>query len=146
MGSYKKLAALAVAHLAIMYAATYALVAEASHAYLNLNRLYMAVLMVAPMVILMIATMKNMYTDESVNRVIVTGAATALLASLLLLRTQASIGDTQFLRSMIPHHSSAIVMCREGNFGDPEIRTLCDQIVRSQTEEIRQMKAILVRK
>jgi uncharacterized protein (DUF305 family) len=62
-----------------------------------------------------------------------------------LIRTQTTIGDTAFLRSMIPHHSGAILMCREASIRDPEIKALCGQIIRSQAQEIDQMKAILAR-
>ena len=44
---------------------------------------------------------------------------------------------------MIPHHSGAVLMCREAELSDPELRTLCQQIIRNQREEIAQMKAIL---
>lgn len=46
---------------------------------------------------------------------------------------------------MIPHHSSAILMCQESELSDPEIVMLCEEIVKSQEEEIAQMKAILAR-
>jgi uncharacterized protein (DUF305 family) len=46
---------------------------------------------------------------------------------------------------MIPHHSSAIVMCEESTITDPEIVTLCGQIVKAQKEEIAQMQKILSR-
>jgi len=59
---------------------------------------------------------------------------------------QLLIGDTQFLRSMIPHHSGAILMCERGKISDPEINTLCGQIIQSQKQEIDQMKQILTRK
>lgn len=49
------------------------------------------------------------------------------------------------LKSMIPHHSSAIVMCEESSLTDPEISTLCDEIVKTQREEIAQLKGILER-
>ena len=44
---------------------------------------------------------------------------------------------------MIPHHSSAILMCEQAAISDPEIIDLCEQIVQSQEEEIAQMKALL---
>ena len=62
------------------------------------------------------------------------------------MRTQAGIGDGEFLRSMIPHHSGAILMCREARLTDPEIIALCNGIVRSQAAEIAQMEAILQRR
>ena len=46
---------------------------------------------------------------------------------------------------MIPHHSGAILMCREASLRDPELKTLCQDIIRSQQQEIEQMKGILAR-
>ena len=43
---------------------------------------------------------------------------------------------------MIPHHSGAILMCEKAQISDPEIASLCQRIIRSQAEEIEQMKAI----
>jgi uncharacterized protein (DUF305 family) len=55
------------------------------------------------------------------------------------------IGNKDFLRSMIPHHSGAILMCNEASITDPEIVALCRAIVQSQEQESAQMEAILVR-
>jgi uncharacterized protein (DUF305 family) len=55
------------------------------------------------------------------------------------------VGNDQFLRSMIPHHSSAILMCQQSQLTDPEIIQLCQEIIASQKEEITQMQAILAR-
>jgi uncharacterized protein (DUF305 family) len=62
-----------------------------------------------------------------------------------LIRTQTTIGDRRFLRSMIPHHSGAIPMCSEALPTDPEIVALCRRVERSQAEEIDETKAILAR-
>jgi uncharacterized protein (DUF305 family) len=37
-------------------------------------------------------------------------------------------------------------MCEQANIKDPEIKTLCGEIIKSQAEEIDQMKGILKRK
>jgi uncharacterized protein (DUF305 family) len=66
-------------------------------------------------------------------------------ASFAAMRTQAAVGNEQFLRSMIPHHSGAILMCEQASITDPEIAALCTQIVRSQREEIARMQEILKR-
>jgi uncharacterized protein (DUF305 family) len=44
---------------------------------------------------------------------------------------------------MIPHHASAILMCEKAPIRDAEIRQLCQSIIASQADEIRQMKAKL---
>jgi uncharacterized protein (DUF305 family) len=59
------------------------------------------------------------------------------------IRNQWGIGDSQFLRSMIPHHSGAILMCEQSSIEDPEITRLCTAIVASQQKEIDQMRAKL---
>lgn len=55
------------------------------------------------------------------------------------------VGNEQFLRAMIPHHSSAILMGREASVTDPEIAKLCGEITCSQEAEIDEMRAILER-
>jgi uncharacterized protein (DUF305 family) len=43
---------------------------------------------------------------------------------------------------MIPHHSGAILMCREADITDSELRSLCEEISRAQREEIERMERI----
>ena len=59
------------------------------------------------------------------------------------IRNQTAVGDKQFLRSMIPHHSGAILMCSEANISNAKILNLCKTIIKSQQDEINQMNAIL---
>jgi uncharacterized protein (DUF305 family) len=68
-----------------------------------------------------------------------------LVVLFICIRQQTWIGDRQFLRSMIPHHSGAILMCERASIADPEIKELCKTIVLGQQSEIDQMKAILNR-
>ena len=56
--------------------------------------------------------------------------------------SQTLIDDRQFIASMIPHHSGAILMCREANLADTELKTLCQQIVEAQRSEIEKMESI----
>lgn len=67
----------------------------------------------------------------------------ALAGFWILTREQHAITETQFLRSMIPHHSGALLMCEKAWVQDPEIKQLCEVIVSSQQAEIDQMKAQL---
>ncbi|OHV76512.1 DUF305 domain-containing protein [Rhizobium sp. LCM 4573] len=111
----------------------------------NINMLYMALTMVAPMGIIMLATMRGMYGNGRLNAAIHIGLAILFLAALWGTRTQALVGDRQFIASMIPHHSGAILMCREAGLTDPELVTLCSEISRAQREEIQQMNQIQAR-
>ena len=111
----------------------------------NFNMLYMALTMVAPMGILMLATMGGMYGSKPLNVALYIGLAALLVAAFLATRQQMAIGDRQFIASMIPHHSGAILMCREARLSDPELVKLCENISRAQREEITQMEAIAAR-
>ena len=70
-------------------------------------------------------------------------SAIALIAFFVCIRQQAGVSDRQFLKSMIPHHSAAILMCRTADLRDPEIKQLCEDIIAGQQAEIDQMNAKL---
>ena len=66
-----------------------------------------------------------------------------MIGSFVLIRQQVAIGDEEFLRSMIPHHAGAILMCEQAPLADPEVISLCRGIIASQQAEIDWMKAKL---
>lgn len=129
----------------IMYFVMFVMIDRVSSFYNNLNMFYMALMMVMPMVMLMIVAMPDMFPSRRANVALLAGSVLIFVASFGLIRTQTTIGDTAFLRSMIPHHSGAILMCREASLRDPELKQLCVSIIRSQQQEIDQMKGILAR-
>ena len=145
-GSYRSLAIELILDFIIMYLVMYTMIASLDHFYFNLNNVYMTLMMVSPMAILMLVFMRSMYPSKRTNLMIGGAAALIFAVSFYGMRTQAVVGDTEFLRSMIPHHSGAILMCREASLTDPEVLALCDEIVRSQEREIAEMKAILARR
>jgi uncharacterized protein (DUF305 family) len=103
----------------------------------------MAGLMTAPMVVIEMLLMSGMYKNKKKNGVLIAGSCVAGIAFFLLIRQQTAISDRQFLRSMIPHHSGAILMCDGAALQDQRIRELCKTIVTGQQQEIDQMRAIL---
>ena len=140
---YRALVLMAAVSLAAMYALMYAMVDTIANVYPNFNQFYMAGLMAAAMVIIEIGLMGLMYPDRRLNAAIVAVSLAALIAFWVLIRQQAGITDRQFMRSMIPHHASAILMCEKASIDDPEVRLLCDEILSSQQAQIDQMKAKL---
>lgn len=130
----------------IMYLGMFAMIWSGGEFIQNINFLYMALIMWAPMSAVMLWTMGSMYPNRRLNLVLYALFAVIFASSLWGMRDQTFVGDRQFLRSMIPHHSGAILMCERSALSDPEIRSLCAGIVASQQEEIAQMKAILARK
>ena len=89
--------------------------------------------------------MPAMFPDRKTNVILNVVFAGTFLLSLFGMRIQALVGNDQFLRAMIPHHSGAILMCEKSAITDPEIKRLCEGILASQTAEIAQMKALLGR-
>lgn len=142
---YPHLAIMPVLSFVAMYILMYSMVNTLGDVYNNLNQFYMAGLMAAPMIVIELVVMRAMYHNAKLNRLI-TGAS-VIVGTLLFvfIRQQAAVGDRQFIRSMIPHHSSAILMCEQASLQDAEILKVCEAIVSSQQQEIDQMNAILRR-
>ncbi len=142
---YLKLLLMAVLSFVSMYIFMYSMVNTLEDIYPSFNQFYMAGLMAAPMVLIEVVLMSAMYKDKKLNAVIVAVSILIGVIFFLGIRQQTAISDEQFLKSMIPHHSGAILMCREANITDPEIKTLCQTIMEGQQQEIDQMRAILDR-
>lgn len=141
---YRRLVLMLVLSFISMYVLMYGMVNEFGNVYMNINQVYMAGLMAAPMGIIELALMGAMYRDRKLNIIVVVGCLIALVMFWVLLRQQTAVTDRQFLRSMIPHHAGAILMCEESPIQDAEIKRLCGAIIASQQAEIDQMKAKLM--
>jgi hypothetical protein len=144
-GPYALLLIMAVLSFLSMYVLMYAMVDTTSNVYPNLNQFYMAGLMTAPMLLIELVLMRAMYPSNKMNLAIAAISLAALAAFFILIRQQTAIDDRQFLRSMIPHHAGAILMCGKAPIQDQEIKDLCARIISGQQSEIDQMKAILSR-
>ena len=140
--NYAMLAVSSLVMLSLMYVIMFAMIYSLCEFIQNINFFYMAVMMATPMTVMMPLMMSSMYPDRKLNLIIYLLCGLLFVLAFAGIRTQALVGDSQFLRSMIPHHSGAILMCEKARIRDAEIKTLCGQIIRSQADEITQMKAI----
>ena len=140
---YRHLGIMTLLSFIAMYILMYAMVNDLDNVYMSFNQVYMAGLMAAPMVVIELAVMSSMYHDKRLNALVGGAAVVAGVCFFMLIRQQAAIGDRQFLRSMIPHHAGAILMCQEASIEDAEIRRLCGDVISSQQAEIDQMKNML---
>lgn len=131
--------------LAIMYLGMFTMIDGWQDFRSNLNMFYMAVTMAAPMGIVMLVSMGDMYTDQRLNLVLHVGLVVLFLGAFGATRTQALIGDEAFIDSMVPHHSGAILMCREASLENQQLIALCGRIERTQRSEIELMNAIETR-
>lgn len=143
---YRNLLLMAMLSFISMYVLMYAMVDRFENVFPNHNQFYMAAIMTAPMVIIELFVMGSMYKNKKLNLLLIGLSALLLFLFFFFIRQQTGINDRQFLKSMIPHHAGAILMCEKANLVDPEIKELCVRITASQLEEIDQMKAILSRK
>lgn len=134
-----------VLSLVVMYFVMFSMIDGWADFRNNLNTFYMALTMLAPMGIIMLATMGGMYRNRGLNVGLYLGLIALFVAAFAGTRTQTLIDDRQFIASMIPHHSGAILMCREANLTDEELVDLCNQISQGQRKEIEQMNAISAR-
>ena len=140
---YLRLLAMATLSFIAMYILMYAMVDRLANVLPNLNQAYMAGLMTAPMVIIELLVMRPMYERRALNAAILAASAAALAVCWFAIRDQTAIADREFLKSMIPHHAGAILMCEEARLQNPEIKKLCESIISGQQAEIAQMKALL---
>lgn len=140
---YPALFLMAALSFVAMYILMYAMVDRSSSVYMNINQAYMAGLMSAPMIAIELVLMKSMYPNKKLNALIIVASLVALALFWILIRQQAAVTDKQFLRSMIPHHSGAILMCEKAAIRDAQIKELCSTIVSGQQAEIEQMRARL---
>ena len=142
---YYRLAGMTVLSFISMYILMYAMVNTVANVFNSINQVYMAGLMTAPMVLIELVLMRSMYENEGLNFVVAALCIVAGVLFFVLIRQQTAVTDSQFLRSMIPHHAGAILMCEKAPVQNSEIKTLCKSIISSQESEIRQMKSLLGR-
>lgn len=141
--TYKKFSLMMIISFFIMYIVMFLNLDRIGHYHTSTTRIYMALLMVAPMAVVMMLMMGKMYPDKKINTGIILLALIVFVVTLIGLRTQTPISDVQYMKAMIPHHSSAILVSKEANLKDPEVKRLAEQIIQSQEKEIAEMKALI---
>jgi len=103
----------------------------------------MTLLMVAPMTVLMMGLMRGMYPNKKANLGIIAAGVVVFVLAFICLRTQAFVGSRQYMRGMIPHHSSAIMTSSHADLQDPEVKKLSQDIIEAQEKEITLMNQLL---
>ncbi len=140
---YKKLLWMVIISFIAMFILMYSMVDKFANVIPNINQFYMAGLMTAAMLIIEMAIMSSMYMHKKTNAVIIGISAIALVTCFVFIQNQTAVTNKQFLKSMIPHHAAALLMAKEANISDPEIKKLVNDIISSQQREIDFMKAKL---
>ena len=143
--NYKKFGLMMLVSFIIMYAIMFANVDLFEHIMLSNTRTFMTLLMVAPMAISMLLFMLSMYKNKKINTIILSVASIVLIGSFIMLRKQTFISDIQYMKAMIPHHSSAIMTSQNADLKDPEVKKLAEDIIEAQKREITKMNAAIKR-
>ncbi|MAS06875.1 MAG: DUF305 domain-containing protein [Ahrensia sp.] len=123
----------------LMYLNTYAF----EHLFFSETRLYMAILMGATMALVMLAFMLGMYRNTALNIAIFVAAIVVFAGSLWLVRSQATVSGTSYMRAMIPHHSIAVMTSERAGIVDRRVRKLADEIIGAQRKEIAEMRYLI---
>jgi uncharacterized protein (DUF305 family) len=144
-GNYKKFVLMLLVSYIVMYAVMYLDDDQIDHVYLNMTRFYMTLIMISAMALIMLGMMRMMYQKKRLNAIIVVSSIAVFALALIGVRTQAGIGDVQYMKGMIPHHSIAIMTSKHADLKDPEVKKLSRDIIDAQEKEIAEMKRILSR-
>lgn len=141
--NYRSLLIMTILSFVSMYILMYLMVDTFTNVYPNLNQFYMASIMTIPMIIIELLLMAPMYPNKKLNSFIIGCGLFIFIVLIIFIRKQTAIDDQGFLKSMIPHHASALLMCNKSHLNDPEIKELCKNITTSQQSEIDFMKSKL---
>jgi uncharacterized protein (DUF305 family) len=141
--SYWRFAAMIATSTVVMYGLMYLNTYAFEHVFWSETRAWMALVMGAAMAVIMLGFMLGMYRKRALNLAIFGGAAVVFALALWLVRSQATVNDTGYMRAMIPHHSIAILTSKRAQISDPRVRKLADEIIEAQECEIAEMKHLI---
>lgn len=116
---------------------------ELSHFEFSETRVYISIMMGSVMAIIMLLFMWKMYQKKKLNYIILGVSILSFGISLWLVRSQATIDDSSWMKAMIPHHSIAILTSERADVSDPRVQELRDTIIKTQKEEIAEMKKLI---
>ncbi len=143
MKNYLRFAAMIITSTTFMYFLMYLNIYELNHFAFGETRLYMALIMGSAMAVIMLTYMLKMYTNKRINMGIYAFSIVLFAVSLFLVRSQMTIDDVSYMKSMIPHHSIAILTSERANIRDPRVRALANEIIETQIEEIAEMERLI---
>lgn len=141
---YGRFFAMIATSIVVMYFLTYLNSYDIlDHARFSETRVFMALIMGAAMMVIMLGYMLGMYQNRAINLSIFAGAALLFALALWLVRSQTTVTGVDYMEAMIPHHSIAILTSERAGIEDPRVRELANKIIESQRREIREMEWLI---
>lgn len=127
----------------VMYLTNFTMINDPKDAIFNLNYTYMNILMMSLMIFIDIQTMGTTY-NKKLNKFIQIGSIFIAIVSFYFIRNQTFVNDKEFLKSMIPHHSSGVLMAKKilKRTKNEEIKKLAENIIKTQEQEINKMNKL----
>lgn len=138
-GMYLRFAAMILTAMVVMYWVMFVGSWEWSHVRFSQSRVFMAITMGGTMGLIMLGWMLNMYKNAKANIAVVVVSVLLLAGGVALDRSQVTVGDTAFMRAMIPHHSLAITRSERAQIEDVRVCELAVEIIEAQQREIAEM-------
>ncbi|MCU0310980.1 MAG: DUF305 domain-containing protein [Acidimicrobiales bacterium] len=141
--SYLRFGAMIVTSMVVMFVIMYLNTYEFSHVQWSETRFFMTWVMGAAMAIVMLTFMLGMHNNKRANTAIYLGSVIVFAGALWLVRSQATVDDTSYMRAMTPHHSIAILTSERANLEDVRVQELADEIAEAQRREIAEMEWLI---
>lgn len=136
---YLRFGAMILTSMVFMYWVMFVGSWELDHVRFSQSRVFMAITMGGTMGLVMLVWMLHMYRSVKGNIAIVVASLLLLGGGIALDRSQATVGDTAFMRAMIPHHSLAITRAERFSNDDLRVCELAVEISEAQRREILEM-------
>ncbi len=143
-GNYLRLLAMVGTSMVVMYFLTYLNSYQIiDHFWFSETRVFMALIMGAVMLAIMLLFMLGMYKNWKANAAILVGAGLLFLLSVWLVRSQLTVTGEDYMEAMVPHHSIAILTSERAGIEDLRVRELADEIIEAQRREIKEMEWLI---
>src|SRR5699024_2872002 len=143
MKKYIKFGLMILTSTIVMYFLMFVNVSEFSHIHLSQTRIYMALLMGGVMAIIMLLFMWKMYDNKKLNNIILGISVLIVGVSFVFIQNQVGVGDTAWMKAMIPHNSTDILTSENANIEDNRVKELSEEIIKDQKEEIAEMERLI---
>ena len=140
---YGRLLAMVVTSTVVMYFFMYLNIYRWEDFKLSETRFFMSTLMFGTMLAIMLAFMLHMYKNKAVNTAIFAASFLLFLIGLYFMRSQVTVEDKSWMKSMIPHHSIAIMVSERADLTDPRVKKLAKEIIAAQEKEIAEMEYLI---
>lgn len=140
---YRRFMAMIGTSTVVMFGLMYINTYNIDHVFWSETRFWIAFVMGAAMMAVMLLFTWSMYPNRAKNTLILGVAVLVFSVALWLVRSQTTVTDTEYMAAMIPHHSIAIMTSERAHMRDPRVRKLARDIILAQRREIAQMRYLI---